>query len=560
MSVRRGILLAAVLSALFLLANRAAYKGYFSGDDLDNILQTRGAGLSAFGSTLVSPKLSLWNFRPVGHFYYKALGGAAGLRFAPYLAVLHLLHLLNVLLLWRVLRRLGASELASGAGAALFAFHMACFDAYWKPMFIFDVACAFFLLAALLLYLEGRWLLALIPYWLAYKSKEPAIALPALLLLYEWLLGGRRWRRVLPFASIALSFGLQAILANRGPETDYTLRFTPRAVWTTLSFYSSQILLAPLAGLLLIPAACLAREPRIRFGLAAVAVLLGPMWFLPGRLFAVYLYVPLIGLAIAAAFTFERLSPRWVAAFFLVWIPVNYMVLRRQRGAALAAAQEARPYVEQVQAVLAAHPDWNSVVYDGAPPSLERWGVRAAFQLARAGGQLQVEPLDSAEGRALLAQPAVQTAAWNRAQRHIHWQARVPGAPPPAFIDMAQGNPAWLFGPGWFGAETGYRWMEGEARATLARPARASEFVLRINFGPVQFRDQGVVEMEVLLDGHSLGTRNYTEQGWHERRWPLPAGPAGAVEVTLRSLHPYRPSNGDPRLLGAAVAAFGFVD
>src|SRR5512144_1677041 len=109
MPFRRGILLTAVLALLFLLANRAAYKGYFSDDDLDNILQTRGAELTLFASSLTSPMLSEWNFRPVGHFYYKALGAAAGLRFPPYLAVLHLLHLLNALLVWQVLRKLGAS-------------------------------------------------------------------------------------------------------------------------------------------------------------------------------------------------------------------------------------------------------------------------------------------------------------------------------------------------------------------------------------------------------------------------------------------------------------------
>ncbi len=560
MPFRRGILLAAALALLFLLANRAAYKGYFSGDDLDNLLQTRGAPLSVFAAGLASPKLSEWNFRPVGHFYYKALGAAAGLQFPAYVAVLHLLHLLNVLLLWRVLRRLGASPLGAGAGAALFAFHMACFDAYWKPMFVFDVACAFFLLAALLLYLHGRWLLALIPYWLAYKSKEPAIALPALLFLYEWMLGERRYRRVLPYAAIALSFGVQALLANRGAETDYTLRFTPAAVWTTLSFYSSKILLARYAGLLLIPAAWLAKDRRIRFGLAAIAVLMGPMWFLPGRLFAVYLYVPLIGLAIAAAFAAERVTPACVATFFVLWIPANYVVLRQQRGVTLAAAQEARPYVEQVGATLSAHPEWNSIVYDGAPRSLERWGVRAAFLLPRGGGDRKVEPLDSPEGRAMLQQAAVQTAAWNAGRRRVEWQARVPGAPEPSYIDMARGNPAWLFGAGWYGVEAGYRWMQAEARAVLQRPTAARKFAVRLNFGPVQFRDQGEIELEVLFDGRSLGTRQYGEQGWHERRWALPAGAAGPVTVTLRSLRPYRPSNGDPRLLGAAVAAFGFIE
>lgn len=559
MPFRRGILLTAVLALLFLLANRAAYKGYFSDDDLDNILQTRGAELSLFASSLASPKLSEWNFRPVGHFYYKALGTAAGLRFPPYLAVIHLLHLLNALLVWHVLRRLGASTLAAGAGTALFAFHMACFDAYWKPMFVFDVACAFFLLAALLLYLHGRWLLALIPYWLAYKSKEPAVALPAFLFLYEWLLGERKYRRVLPFAPVALSFGLQALFANRGVETNYTLRFTPQAVWTTLAFYSTKILLAPYAGLLLIPAAWLARDRRIRFGLIGIAVLMGPMWFLPGRLFAVYLYVPLIGLAIAAAFTAEHVRPACVAFFFLLWIPGNYMILRKQRGVALAAAQESRPFVEQVQAALAAHPEWNSVVYDGAPRSLEHWGVRAAFRLARQDGGLKVEPLDSPEGHALLAQPHVQTAAWNPALRQVQWQAKVEGQPAPAFIDMAQGNPAWLFREGWYGAEAGYRWMEPEAAVVLRRPAGATAFTVRLNFGPVQFRDQREIELEVRLDGQSLGTRKYTEAGWHEQRWTLPAGPEGETKVTLRSLRPYRPNSTDPRLLGAAVAAFGFV-
>lgn len=560
MNSRRGFLLAALLALLFLLANRAAYKGYFSADDLDNILQTRGADLTVFASGLASPKLSIWNFRPVGHFYYKLLGATAGLRFPMYVGVLHLLHLVNVLLLWRVVRRLGAGELAAGAGAAVYAFHMACFDAYWKPMFVFDVLCALFLLAALVLYLNGRWLLALIPYWLAYKSKEPAIALPALLLLYEWLLGEWKWKRVLPYAAIALSFGLQAVLVNHGPETSYTLHFTPAAVWTTLSFYSSKILLAPYAGLALIPLAWLARDRRIRFGLGAVVLLLGPMWFLPGRLFAVYLYVPLIGLAVAAAFAAERMRPACVATFLVLWIPANYMILRQQRGVALAAAAEVRPFVEQIQTTLPQHPDWTNIVYDGAPASLEHWGVRAAFRLPRHEVEMKVEPLDSDEGRALLAQPQVQTAAWNAALRRVNWQARVPGAPPPSFIDMAAGNPAWLFGPGWYNVEAGYRWMAGEATAELLRPEGAREFAVRINFGPVQFREQGSVELEAMLDGVSLGVRRYDAEGWHERRWTLKPAPAGAVRVTLRATRPFHPAGGDPRLLGAAVASFGFVD
>ena len=148
-------------------------KGYFSDDDLDNLVQTRRAEPAAFVDALLSPKFNPDNFRPVGHFFYKALGATAGLNFKVYVAVLHSLHLVNVWMVWLLLRRLGAPLFGAGAGALLFAFHMACFDAYWKPMFVFDVLCATFLLVTILLYLRGHWLLAVVPYWLPTRARNP---------------------------------------------------------------------------------------------------------------------------------------------------------------------------------------------------------------------------------------------------------------------------------------------------------------------------------------------------------------------------------------------------
>ncbi len=558
MSPRRLILFFLAIALLFLAANRAAYKGYFSDDDLDNLVQTRGAEVRYFAKELVSPKLSVWNFRPVGHFYYRVLGETAGLRFPVYVGVLHALHLLNVLLVFLVLRKLGAGGLGACAGAGLFAFHMASFDAYWKPMYVFDAGCALFVLLTLLAYLNGRWLLALIPFWLAYKTKETAVALPVFLLLYEWLLGERKFKRLLPYFAVSLNFGLQALLAPKTVESPYTFRFTGAALWTTLSYYSSKVLLAPFSGLLLIPVAWWLKDRRIWLGVAGIAVLLGPLWFLPERTFAVYLYIPLIGLAIAAAFVAERVSPVCVAIFFLLWIPSNYMILRKKRGVTLEAAQQVQAYVQQTGAAMTAHGDWRSLVYDGAPPSMHPWGVSAAYKWFRPARELRVEPIDSAAGRAMLSEAQVTTAAWNPAKRLLSFQARVPGAANPPFVDMAEGNPAWLFLDGWHAMEAGFRWMKPEASIALRKPEGASRFVVRINFGPLQFQDVGHVDLEVLVNGQSLGVRSYTEQGWHEREWAVPAGPAGPVQVTLRAVKPYKPSNGDPRPLGAAIAALGF--
>ena len=150
--------------------------------------------------------------------------------------------------------------------------------------------------------------------------------------------------------------------------------------------------------------------------------------------------------------------------------------------------------------------------------------------------------------------------SWDRPRRRLITAARLPGSSDPTSIVMATGNPVWLLGDGWYPLESGFRWMHPEAKARLRRPAGAREFFLRINLGPVQFQDQGPIQMEVLLNGRSLGTRTYDKVEWLERRWPVPPGEAGTVEVALRTLKPYKASNGDPRTFGAAVAGFGFIE
>ncbi|MBI5281114.1 MAG: hypothetical protein HY858_05475 [Candidatus Solibacter usitatus] len=547
------------VAALFLIANRGAYRGYFNDDDLDNLVQTRGASGETFLLALEDPRLSRSNFRPVGHGYYKLLGMWAGLQYKPYVGVLHAVHLLNVVLVLLLLRQLGAGWLGAGAGTLLFAFHIACFDGYWKPMFFFDVMCATFLLLALLLYLRGHWLLALIPYWLAYKTKEPAIALPAVLLAWEWMLGEKRWKRVLPYAAIAASFALQAMMLNRGTNDDYTLRFTAAAVMKTFGYYSSQVLLAPYAGVLLIALAAWTKDRRVRFGLLALALLMGPMWFLPGRLFAVYLYVPLIGLAVAAAFFAEKCKPAYVTVFFVLWLPVNYLLLRQQRGAALTVAMENQLYVEAVGKVLAGDRDVRTILYDGGPAGMREWGIEATMRWFQPAPELRLAGLESAEARGLMEREYLAVMSWDRARRRLVTASRQAGDPAPASITMATGNPVWLFGEGWYPLESGFRWTKAEAKVRLRRPEGAAQFAVRVNLGPVQKKEQGQVEVELLLDGKSLGTRVYSDVCWCEQVWTAPAGAAGDVEVTLRSLRPYRPSNGDPRTLGAAVASLGFV-
>lgn len=548
---------AATVALLLLVAHRASYKGFFTDDDLDNLVVTRQVSLQTFAAEFAKPVLSDGNFRPSGHLFYKVMGQTAGLRFTWYVAVLHLIHALNILLVWLLLRKMGAPPTGTWTGALLFAFHMAVFDALWKPMYIFDILCGTFTLLTLLLYLNGRWALALIPFWFGYKSKELIVVLPLLLLAWELMAGERRWKRVIPFALISACFTLQAVAANAGKNDDYTLRFSSAALAKTLPFYGSALLLVPYLGLCL-PLLLLLKDAKIRWGILFLFLIPAPLWFLPGRLFSVYLYVPLIGMAVAFAFLASRMRLAWVGLFFLLWIPGNYYVLRQKRSEALDAATENRAYVLAVGDFLKANGPFDAMVYDDGPARLNFWGRIAAVRWWDARPELMVCSSEKPDVDRCMAAPRVAVLAWNRSSRALASYVKTPETMRVSSIDFSREVPLGVLDEGWYGSEPGYRWTHPEAIVKLHRPAAARAFTVRVNASPVQLKEQGEILLELLLDGHSLGTRAYSREAWSEQSWPVPAGAEGPAVITLRALKPFRPSNGDPRILGAAVGALGF--
>jgi hypothetical protein len=427
-------------------------------------------------------------------------------------------------------------------------------------MFVFDVLCGLFGFLTVLLYLSGHWLWALLPFWLAYKAKELAVALPVFFLLYEFLAGERRWRRVLPYFAIALSFSIQGVLANRAVDNDYSLRFTFDALARTSVFYLSKIFHAPYAGFLILPLLAFWRGPRanwVRFGILGFLVLLGPLWFLPGRLFAVYLYLPLLGLTIALANLAERARPVHIAVFFAFWIPFNYQVLRTERAKALTIGPENRAWFESIGSFLQAHPKLERVVYDGHPAHLAQWGVDATFRWFRPEREFEFFPVTDARTAGALQMPQTGVVSWESVNRRLLTNIRTDRLDV-SWIDFSRHAPIWLLEDGWFGLEARFRWTEPRAQVKLLRPAQARQFVLFVNLGPGQRQAMGGVEVELLLDGASAGKQKATQVAWQELVWPLPPAAESAVRVELVVDPPFVPGNGDPRQLGAAVLALGF--
>lgn len=558
MNKRIGLALFLAMAVLFFIANRGASRGFFQGDELDSLGWTPQLPLADFAKDLVNPVYNARNFRPVGHLYFRIMSGAFGLHFQNYLLPLHLLHLLNVWLLWMVLRNMGASPFAAGAGALFLAFHMAVFDVYWKPMYAFDLFCAAFCLLSLLFWIKRRWVLSFLAFWLAYKSKELAVMLPAVLACYELWFGNRQWRPLIPFFLVSLSFGLQGIFMNPNKDNLYTLRFTPAAVAAGAKFYAAELFGIPFAGFALLALPAIRRDRRVWLGVAATALFLVPLVFLPGRLFSAYWYVPLMGVAMALSSLADARYGLVAAVFLAAWLPWNYLNLRDYREKKLAEDDECRDYVAQLQAAAGSLQGIPEFLYQGLPPSFPPWGAAGALRYLL-NLDIKMYGLQDPAAKSLLQRPAVATLVWVEHSRKLWITAHHPNTQDATYVLMNELTPVWQLTDGWFGLEPGFRWTAPHATARLYRAPPATQFEVVMSIHPQLLAAQGYIDFSAHLNGVPLGTARLKEAGIRTVRWPLPPGPSGTVEAEFQSDPPFHAPNGDPRTLGAAILSFGFL-
>jgi hypothetical protein len=428
MSKRAGLLLFAAFAALFLTVNRDAYRGYFQDDEIDNLSWAPYLAPLDFLKGAATPRFQPNNFRPVGHYYFHAVEEIAGLDFPVYVAVLHALHLLNVWLLWLVARRLGATPFAAAAACLFFGLHMALFDNFWKPMYVFDVLCAGFCLLSLWCYARERWLLSFAAFWLAYKSKELAVMLPVVLLAFEVWFGQRRWKPLVPFFLASLSFGVQGILGNPNQDNDYTFRFTAAALAKTSVFYAGRVFLIPYLGFVVPAFALLARNRRTWFGLAAMALFLVPVLFLPGRVFSAYCYLPFAGLAIALTGLAEAASPAALALFLALWLPMDIHELRLRRRVTLANDDEVRTWMSAVRRFAAGKEQVDAFVFSGTPAGFHQWGVEGTLKYFYERSDLTVKHIGDPDAAALVQTRHVALLNWDADRKRLDIVTRGPGA------------------------------------------------------------------------------------------------------------------------------------
>lgn len=532
-------------SLLFFFTNRGAYRGWFDGDDVDNISWSATMTAGEVAAALVNPLLGPHTFRAAGQVMYVILGHWQGLRFAPYIAWIHVVHLLTVLAVLWLLIKLGFPAVQAFAGSVFFGSNMVLFDIYWKPMYVFDLTCGLFCALSILAWLYDRWILSLVCFWIAFKCKELAIMLPFLLAYCEYWTGQRRWKRLIPCAAIAASLAAQAAFANVSRDNAYTLHFTPAALAATLRFYGPRLIILPVLLLL-------SHQRRALHGLAWVGILMLPLLFLPGRLFNAYLYVPMLGMAIMAA----AIPPRLAIAALAIWLPWNFVQMRHERVPLIEGQHENQSYAEALIGHIRQNGVSDAYIYDRWPENLRWWGVTGLLRMF--APEAKVYAAGDPAAVSSVRDASVTTVRWYPEWKAARLLTHHRGEPDWPYVQMGPGAPDWQLGEGWYGFEWNYRWTSARATARLTKPGNAQAFELNALVGPKLFSANKEIRLEVLLNGKPAGQHTYVTHGWQSVSWPVHDVADGPVTVEFRvePTYPGGPDGKEP--LGIAVGGFGF--
>jgi hypothetical protein len=310
-----------LLGAWFLYFSRDVLGVRFSPDDMMNIDHYWSPGLGR----LIASQFLIWRgyYRPMGGLFYLPILAGWGLNPVPYHVVLSVIVALNVYLVYRLARLLGAGEWAATLAALVACYHAGLGNLYYNTAFVYDALCGCFYLASLVYYCgirsrdrmltAGQTAIFALLFLCALNSKEMALTLPGVLLAYEWVyhLRGRRRFSVIGVACVLTLFdvygkwfGVDALAGMEGYRpvftwkrfADYQKTFVGDTVfwhtggWGLILFWASMSYLAWRPG----------ARPILRFCWLFLLFTPLPIAFLPGKSQAC-LYIPMVGLAVFAA-------------------------------------------------------------------------------------------------------------------------------------------------------------------------------------------------------------------------------------------------------------------
>ncbi len=211
----------AVLIAYFLYFALPARHGGFRDDEMMNLWTYWYLG--AFQSVLGLAKFWTSYYRPGGALYYLPLYHFFALNPLPYRLVQISILVLSIPVAYYLTRLLDSSRAVAFLAVLAFCYHPYVANLVFVGAFIYDVLCGLFYLAAVTYYVHLRernlrlrplqLLLFLLLYILALDSKEMAVTLPVVILIYEFL-RAPRWTDCRAFLRWSLRYATPSLVAG----------------------------------------------------------------------------------------------------------------------------------------------------------------------------------------------------------------------------------------------------------------------------------------------------------------------------------------------------------
>jgi hypothetical protein len=415
-AVRRANVMAALALVMPLLFAFQLWSfSYFWTDDFGNIFWIQSETAGRMLNYVLNPASTF--YRPLGELFYWILFHTFGLNPVPYHVVAWAIHAINTYLLFTLLRTWLRSPFAAIAGTIPFAFRVNFADMYWSFGTIYELLACLLMLIGTHLYVRSKRsipsvLLLTFVYMLAVKSKEMAITLPAVWLLYEVFMSKNlreRWRTVLLTLALPLLAGAWftylkvGVMRDVDPASPYFMDITfgtayqgaaqymdwltgvdlPPVVWATLTVGLFVFLLWR-------------RSWSGMFFLLYVPLTFAPVIFLANHRWPYFWYIPFLGISglfglgarQVGGFLKSRLPlPKLIAVnatVLLVWAAANssaeWYRSRATREYESSLAVAIRSYVAGLRSQTRPEPD-ATLFFSQMPPHFHEQVLDASVQV-----------------------------------------------------------------------------------------------------------------------------------------------------------------------------------
>ena len=529
----------------------------------------------------------------------------------PYRIFVFATQIANLLLLARIIFKLTESRLASFAAPVLWTASAAlAIPMVWTSAYN-QVMCAFFLLTAFALYLEGRFWLQFVVFALGFGALEINIVYPAIVVSHMLLCTCSSTRRAgHRFLWPALLFTVSAIyfLAHRAAAPfssggPYSLHIDPSMLQNLRTYW--QWSFDPIGGGFQVLGICLGvllalfainefRQGRrlAAFFLVWFLITLAPVLPLSGHVSNYYLVIPAIGLASAASLALAPLTRLRAAALAVagsVYIALQVPYARDVLQWNMARSQTVRNVVLGVVRAHELHAG-KALLLDGVGADLYNTaivhdpfyaiGVPEVFltpesveQIPASSGLKAVTEYAIEPGPALRGLERNEIEVYNAAgdlltnitARYTAF-AREKFRPGPAKrVDVGQPLLAYLLGPSWYPVENDHRWMPKRASVRMEGPRSLADHLILTGICPVEQVERGALTLRVSVNGIDLVPAEFTKpETPFSRTFNLPPEVVGkgSIEVTLEVSRTFdgvaQDGSSTKRALGLVFGTFAF--